>query len=144
MQVFDKQYYEEIYLNSWRPRNTGFSNQDWTTGRSSDSGNTRMMLNTDICLVYDIDDELACCTRNNTFYSDGENMCIDEDAAARACPMYSQFQDRWEAREAVAEMLGGDYPNSNNEPFYTAFTTAWVKATTVGQSNLIPLSESCE
>jgi hypothetical protein len=58
--------------------------------------------------------------------------------------MYTQFQDRWEARQAVGEMLGGDYPNTNNEPFYTAFTEAWGKATTVGQTNLSPLSESCE
>lgn len=147
-QRFDKQYYEEMYLNSWRPRNMGESNQDWTTGRSLEGGNTRMMLNTDICLVYDIDvyidENLPCCTRTGAFYTDGEDQCVDVDAAARSCPMYSQFQDRWEARQAVGEMLGGDYPNSNNEPFYTAFTEAWGKATTVGQSNLSLLSENCE
>ena len=148
LQRFDKQYYEEIYLNSWRPRNMGESNQDWTVGRSSDGGNIRMMLNTDICLVFDIDaymdENVPCCTRTGAFYTDGEDSCVDVDAAARSCPMYSQFQDRWEARQAVGEMLGGDYPNTNNEPFYTAFTEAWGKATTVGQSNLSPLSDSCE
>ena len=45
--VFDKQYYEEIYLNAWRPRNRGTGFQDWTTGRD---GIARVMLNTDVSL----------------------------------------------------------------------------------------------
>jgi hypothetical protein len=144
LKVFDKQYYEEIYLNSWRPRNMGESNQDWTTGRTSSEGNIRMMLNTDICLVHNIDGNLPCCTRTGVLDADGQDTCVDLDAAASRCPMIDQSESRWEAREAVGSMLGGSYPNSNNEPFYSAFATAWRKATTVGQSNLSPLVESCE
>jgi len=142
-QRFDKQYYEEIYLSTWRPRNIGQLTQDWTTGRPSANGNIRLMLNTDICLVHDIDSNMPCCTRTGESYSDGQDRCIDSDAARRRCPMYSQTHSRWEAREAVGEMLGGSYPNTNNEPFYNAFTEAWRKATTVGQSNLSSLVESC-
>ena len=58
--------------------------------------------------------------------------------------MISQSNSRWEARETVGELLGGGNPNSNNEPFYNAFTEAWRKATTVGQRNLLPLTDSCE
>ena len=50
-----------------------------------------MMLNTDICLVYDIDayidENVPCCTRTGAFYTDGEDQCVDVDAAARSCPM---------------------------------------------------------
>jgi len=143
-QVFDKQYYEEIFLNAWRPRKRSRSNQDWTTGRASDPGNTRLMLNTDICLVHDIDDNLPCCTSPGRKYSDGQDHCIDNDAARRRCPMYGSTHSRREARDAVEEMLGGEFPNDNNVPFYNAFEEAWRKATTVGQENLSPLAESCE
>jgi hypothetical protein len=142
--VFDKQYYEEIYLNSWRPRNMGESNQDWTTGRSFDGGNTRLMLNSDICLVHNIDGNMPCCTRTGDLYADGQDACVDLVAAAGRCPMIDQSESRWEAREAVGEMLGGSYPNTNNGPFYSAFANAWSKATTVGQSNLSLLVDSCE
>lgn len=144
---FDKQYYEEIYLNSWRPRDNGpDTNSDWTTGRPGDVGNTRVMLNTDMCLVFDIDDidERKCCSRTGWDYPDGTDRCIDNEAARRRCPMYEQTHSRWESVEAVGEMLGGAYPNTNNQPFYNAFTEAWRKATTVGQTNLSPLLESCE
>mgnify|MGYP003326411059 CR=1 FL=1 len=144
-QRFDKQYYEEIYLNAWRPRNLCQPNQDWTTGRSTDTGNVRVMLNTDICLVHNIEGNLPCCTRTDTSYPDGQNQCVDDQAARRRCPMLSQSSGgRFEARRAVGTMLGGGFPNTNNEPFYAAFTEAWRKATTVGQTNLSPLVESCE
>lgn len=101
------------------------------------------MLNTDICLVHDIDNNVPCCTNTGTSYpEDGLDRCIDE--ALSRCPIYSQSHSRWEAREAVGEMLGGTYPNENNVPFYNAFSEAWRKATTVGQTNLSPLAESCE
>jgi hypothetical protein len=116
----------------------GGDDQDWTTGRTSDGGNTRMMLNTDICLVHNIDGNLPCCT------TDDEDACADSEAAARRCPFHSPGESGWEARRAVGEMLGGSYPNANNAPFYRAFSEAWRKATTVGQTNLSPLVESCE
>lgn len=98
----------------------GEGTQDWTTGEPSDGGNTRMMLNTDICLVHDIDGNLPCCTSD-------EDTCGDFEAAARRCPFYSQIDARWEARQAVGEMLGGSYPNTNNVPFYNAFAEGWRK-----------------
>ena len=57
-QIFDKGYYAEMLDNNWRMRNlggpgNGGSPQDWSTGVGNDNG--RMMLNTDICLAYDID-----------------------------------------------------------------------------------------
>ncbi|KAL7553876.1 hypothetical protein ACHAWF_017211, partial [Thalassiosira exigua] len=141
---FDKKYYEEIYMNSWRPRYYGQRNQDWTTGRPSDLGNTRLMLNTDMCLVYNIDNIATskCCTVIGQSYDNGQDRCVDADAAIRQCPMYQQGHSRFEAREAVHEFLG-PFPNDDNTAFYDAFKVAWRKATTVGQPNLSPLVESC-
>jgi hypothetical protein len=62
-QRFDKQYYEEIVFNAWRPRNVGLDSQDFTTGNNN--RNDRMMLNTDICLVFNIDNNFACCTKTD-------------------------------------------------------------------------------
>ncbi|KAL7535842.1 hypothetical protein ACHAXR_009140 [Thalassiosira sp. AJA248-18] len=145
-QVFDKQYYEEIFLNAWRPRTKGWTvKQDWTTGRGNI--NSRVMLNTDICLVFDIDSLMRsrtkCCTRTNQFYDNGQNQCVDREASRRRCPMYSSNNPRREMADAVQEMLGGSYPNTNNQPFYDAFAEAWEKATTLGQTNLSTLDESC-
>ena len=141
--MFDKQYYEEIYLNSWHPRNVGKSNQDWTTGKSK-SGSARMMLNTDLCLVFDIENTFPCCTRTNKFFSNGLNQCLDKQLSKIKCPHYSESDSRSAATAAVKEYLGGSYPNTNNVPFYTAFSDAWGKATTNGRENLSPLAESCE
>mmetsp|Transcript_23426 Transcript_23426/g.49481 ORF Transcript_23426/g.49481 Transcript_23426/m.49481 type:complete len:105 (-) Transcript_23426:499-813(-) len=103
-----------------------------------------MMLNTDICLVYDLDRNFPCCTRTNLFYSNGSNSCMNEDLENDQCRRYSQNDSKMAATDAVIEYLGGTSPNTNNEPFYNAFTTAWTKATTLGWNNLSPLSESCE
>lgn len=99
-----------MYLNSWRPRVNG-GKQDWTTGRPNGIGNTRVMLNTDMCLIFDIDDIAVnkCCSRTGWSYPDGQDRCIDSEAARRRCPMYAQTHERWEATEAVGEMLGGEY-----------------------------------
>ncbi len=84
--VFDKQYFVELSDNAWQMRNIGGPEdggppQDWTTGTSGD----RMMLNTDVCLIYDIDENVDsgtnCCTN-----PDGENPCIDQAASRRRCP----------------------------------------------------------
>ena len=135
-QVFDKKYYEEIFNSVWWPRNMGSPLQDWVTGRGDS-----LMLNTDICLVFDIeediDKEIPCCTETDI-------RCFDPEAAAQKCPMYSQMHSRFEAKEAVEEMLGsGSHPHPN-VPFYNAFAEAWRKATTVGQEDLSPLAESCD
>ena len=117
MQEFDMKFYAEMLSNSWEPRNFGLRNEDWTVVTDP---NTRLMLNTDICLVHDIDGNLPCCTSD-------EDTCGDFEAAARRCPFYSQIDARWEARQAVGEMLGGTYPNTNNVPFYNAFAEGWRK-----------------
>lgn len=114
------------------------SNQDWITGRSNS-----LMLNTDLCLVYDIDDFIEdnepCCTKT-------DDRCFDPEAAKRKCPVYSRMHSRWEAREAVQEMLMLDDTNTQdrNLSFYMAFAEAWGKATTVGQDSLSPLVDSCD
>ena len=144
--VFDKAYYAEISENAWRPRNRGGPSdggppQDWTTG---DNGNSRMMLNTDVCLAFDIDDttsrDVPCCTRLDKFYPDGQSECIDRDAARRRCPRYKRNDSRRAAWDAVQEYRGGN----DSTRFYNAFAEAWRKATTVGQRNLSPLAETCE
>ena len=142
-QRFDKQYYEEIYLSSWRTRNQGQSNQDWTTGRGEIDGNTRVMLNTDICLVHDIAGNLPCCTRTGETYPNGQDRCITAEASRRRCPVLQQSSSRYQARQIVGELLGGEFPNSNNQPFYDAFRQAWQRATTVGHANLRSLTDSC-
>ena len=135
LKVFNKQYYAELLDNTWRMRNRdgpfGSPPQDWITG----DGN-QMMLNTDICLAYDIDvqinDGAPCCT-----YTD--NQCpIPNVADVNKCPMYSQFDSRRPAMEAVEEFYYG-----SNGDFYGAFADAWSIATTVGWNNLRPLAESC-
>ena len=105
------------------------------------------MLNTDLCLVHDIDggNSLPCCTSTGRTYPDtGQDACVDDEAARRRCPMYGRSHSRFEATEAVGDMLGGAYPNDNNAPFYAAFAEAWRKATAVGREGLSPLAESCE
>lgn len=125
---------------------SGRLKQDWTTGRGGES-NTRVMLNTDMCLLFDIDQhvrrDIPCCTRTNSYYPDGQNECVDWEAARTRCPMYSRSDSRREATEAVRDMLGGAISSRNNGPFYDAFAKAWRKATTVGQNNLSPLKETC-
>jgi len=142
---FDKGYYEALLVNTWRPRNMGVGNrQDWTTGRNE---NARMMLNTDMCLVFDIDEHvnrnIPCCSRTNIRYPSGQNQCIDREAMRQRCPMYKRSDSRRAATDAVSAMLGGSISSNNNAPFYIAFAKAWRKATTAGQNNLSRLAESC-
>ena len=130
-QVFDKAYYEEVFLNSWRPRNIGLSNEDWTTGDGID----RVMLNTDLCLVMVLEGNMPCCSGNR---------CTGDGARLSRCPRIPQNHPRTEAFLAFEENLGGGYPNNNNDPFYSSFREAWRKAINVGQQNLSPLADSCD
>lgn len=104
--------------NDWRMRNLdGGSPQDWSTGVGSDNG--RMMLNTDMCLAYDIDIQInnqdpSCTTLGNP-----------------PCPRYAVGTSRRAALDAVLELKDCD---QNNDCFYTAFRDAWLKATVLGQS----------
>ncbi|KAL7434966.1 hypothetical protein ACHAXM_004382 [Skeletonema potamos] len=130
--VFDKTYYEEVFLNSWRPRNIGTATEDWTTGDGVD----RVMLNTDLCLVMAIDVEgnMPCCSSSG---------CTGSGAGLSRCPRLPENHPRFEAFQAFEEYLGGGYPNDNQLPFYNAFRVSWRKATKVGQNNLFPLADDC-
>ena len=147
-QKFNKKYYEELFRSVWRPRKFGEGAQDWTTGQDDSDNSARVMLNTDICMAFDIDrlilrDREQCCTRTDQTFSNGENKCVDREATARRCPMYSSNNPRRAMRDAVDEMLGGDSPNDNNQPFFDAFEIAWGKATTLGSSDLMTMDGSC-
>ena len=125
LKVFDKQYYRELLDNNWRMIfNDG--PQDWTTGNLP---NDRMMLNTDICLKYDIDDQInqvaAPCTTRSI-----QNV--------PTCPVYGSTSTRRQASDAVDE-----FANGADSTFYTAFSGAWNKATAKGQSGLRLLAASC-
>jgi hypothetical protein len=75
------------------------------------------------------------------FKPNGQNRC--ETLADKACPLISSDHPRTEASNAVKTFLGGSGPNTNNAPFYNAFTIAWFKATTNGMAVLKPLSDTC-
>ncbi|KAL3788690.1 hypothetical protein HJC23_001889 [Cyclotella cryptica] len=139
-QIFDKKYFEELFRRAWSPRGVGTSDQDWTTG-SPNSSSPKMMLNTDMCLLFDIDTNKQCCSRTSMFKPNGQNRCESNEDVE--CPMYSRDNPRIEAAKAVKNFLGGSAPNSNNAPFYNAFTIAWFKATTNGLDALKPLTDTC-
>ena len=143
-QIFDKSYYTELLDNTWHMRNeggpaNGGPPQDWTTGIDGTTDD-RMMLNTDICLVYDIDDQIngqspPCCT--STSVNDNECPIVNMNERD-VCPMYTENSSRRPAYESVM-----NFYNGNDANFYIAFSTAWEMATTVGHDNLQSLSESC-
>ena len=138
--IFDKRFYEEVMRRAWFPRTAtnpaGEPIQNWSWG-----GNNRpdpvMMLNTDICLKFDIpeDDAPACCT-------DITGNCRGNFDNVQ-CPTAEQV--RPEAVAAFDEFIGGaNLGNNNNAPFYDAFFIAWEKATENGHSGLLsPLVDSC-
>ncbi len=136
--VFDKRFYEETLRRAWRPRQTA-AGVNWTWG-----GNNRgvMMLNTDICLFYDIPEgnNQDCCT-------DTTGNCRDNTVQNSQCPTAENV--RPEAFAAFNEFLGGpitNLNNNNNEPFYAAFLTAWTTATELGYSEneLSVLENTCD
>ena len=92
--------------------------------------------------MYDIDENVGtgtpCCTITDSTFPDGENQCIEQEAASRRCSR--QNDSRRAARDAVIEYGGGD----DNSRFYSAFREAWTKATNLGHSNLSPLEWSCD
>jgi len=140
-QIFDKRYYQEMVSRAWWPREASTEpfQQDFTTGNHN--GSPKMMLNTDICLVFDIDDErngsgTECCTRTDLVDGDGNSHCeILEDSQ---CRLYPHDHPRWEATNAVMHNLDG-----NNHNFYEAFRLAWFKATTNGMFDLHPIALNC-
>jgi len=166
--TFDKRYYEEILRRAWRLRdpenNTptedlsihlGAPKQDWTWAGPND-GNPRMMLNADICLAFDIDSGIDCCTRiregpNNP----GEVFCVDtrlnlsaEQVVGTITECASSAVVRPDARAAVDEFVVGlqDGVANVNGPFYEAFSDAWQRATEAGypEGSLRPLADTCD
>mmetsp|Transcript_36903 Transcript_36903/g.89013 ORF Transcript_36903/g.89013 Transcript_36903/m.89013 type:complete len:445 (-) Transcript_36903:225-1559(-) len=138
-EVFDNQYYKELFTNAWRPRKMGGARQDWTTGRGHD--NERVMLNTDMCLFYDTENSSPCCSRTDLFKENGQSRC--EANADRQCSVIGSDHPRWEAAQAVRKFLGGSSANDNNWHFYEAFTLAWFKATLNGRTHLKPIMNEC-
>ena len=127
-QVFDKSYFDAMFTDAWRPRRMGRAKQDWTTGRG---GNTRLMLNTDMCLLFDIDQHIRqrspCCTKTNSHYSDGQNECIDREAARSRCPMYSQHDERREGKLCMcyhSSLSCNSYANASLTRFISSFDNA--------------------
>ena len=93
------------------------------------------MLNTDICLVFDLESSGPCCTRTDLFKTNGESHC--QTMEEEQCPVYDGGNPRLAATEAVAEYA------EDNANFYEAFRQAWFKATTNGNSNLQRVVEEC-
>ena len=141
-QVFDKRYYQELVSRSWWPHVSSHDPPltDWITGNPN-SPNPKMMLNTDMCLFYDIDDNQPCCSRTDIFKPNGESRC--EEHENLQCSVIGSDHPRWEASLAVRRYLGGSAANDNNEAFYDAFRLAWFKATLNGRSHLKPLMDEC-
>lgn len=142
-QIFDKSYFEELFGRAWTPRGLGTAKQDWTwISGNPNNPSPKLMLNTDMCLVFDIDSSKQCCSNTRVFKPNGQSRC--DNNSNRQCRMYSRSNSRIEATAAAASYLGGSSANSNQTPFYRAFTLAWYKATTNGQYNLKPLKDTCQ
>jgi len=124
--VFDKRFYRELLNRAWRPRE---ENDDWVWG-----GRNRgvMMLHTDICLRFDVDDGEACCT--NT-----DSDCRDNQLQNNQCSDASQV--RPEAFAAVGEFASGR--GNDNDAFFDAYRTAWKAATELGYDSLHELVDTC-
>ena len=142
--IFDKRYYEEVIRRAWVPRNEGTAIQDWTWG-GGNNGSPRFMLNTDMCLLFDIDATFPCCSRTDLTRNDGSNQCdrFGSNLAGTECA-------RTTNEEAANAMIlfsgqrdGGGFDNDNG-PFFAAFSSAWQAATTNGwEDNLHDFALSC-
>mmetsp|Transcript_23117 Transcript_23117/g.50063 ORF Transcript_23117/g.50063 Transcript_23117/m.50063 type:complete len:557 (-) Transcript_23117:185-1855(-) len=140
--VFDKRYYQELVSRAWTTREAPEDPnlQDWTTG-NPESDRPKMMLNTDVCLFYDVDDDVPCCTRTDLFATDGRSRCNTDEA--KQCATIGEGHPRHDASKAVRRFLGGATQNDDNSDFYESFEIAWFQATINGMRDLKPLMESC-
>ena len=102
------------------------------------------MLNTDMCLFFDIATTFPCCTDTSLSRNDGTNQCDRGGQVLRntPCATYAAGSPRAEAASAVelfaGRRAGGGFDNDNT-PFFNAFASAWGKATTNGLSGLRPV-----
>jgi len=141
--VWDKGFYAELVQRAWAPRNEGTDHQDFMAGAST-SQFPKMMLNSDVCLMFDIDSaaNLKCCTNINMINpEDGKNRCGIYET--NPCIPIDITHERAEAAKAVIEFLGGNEPNEDSETWYRAFTEAWTLATLNGHTNLWPAQDTC-
>jgi hypothetical protein len=125
--VFDNGFYREMLRRGWSTRDTDATvpDNDWTWGRED---RNVMMLNTDICLRYDIDDGSPCCTNTDqNCRREQNNQCSDSS------------QVRPEAFNAVNNFARPD----GNTAFFEAYSSAWVKATENGHDSLNELADTC-
>eukprot|EP00586_Coscinodiscus_wailesii_P015166 CAMPEP_0172511598 /NCGR_PEP_ID=MMETSP1066-20121228/237604_1 /TAXON_ID=671091 /ORGANISM="Coscinodiscus wailesii, Strain CCMP2513" /LENGTH=963 /DNA_ID=CAMNT_0013291045 /DNA_START=206 /DNA_END=3094 /DNA_ORIENTATION=- len=122
--IFDKKFYDDAIDRSWRPRSTP-SGTDWTWGGKN---RTVMMLNTDMCLYFDIPDgnDQDCCT-NMT------GNCKNIDKACTTAKILRP--DAFNAFEVFYD--GG---SNDNTPFFEAFSVAWEKATSLGTTGLLDIT----
>jgi len=122
--VFDKRYYRELLDRGWRPRFQD-AGTDWVWGGAA---RDVMMLNADICLAFDIPDgnDQTCCTNIERNCREFTTQCATSETV------------RPEAYQAV------HFFNDNNQnTFYNAFQSAWIKATENGIDNLQEVSDTC-
>jgi len=142
-QIFDKRYFQEVVARSWSVRHLAHDPplQDWTTGNAN-SNRPKLMLNTDICLFYDVEASSGpCCTRTDAFDPSGRSRCLSD--ADNQCPTIDSSHPRWQAARAVRRYLGGSTQNDSNQAFYQAFKLAWFKATLNGMEHLKPVMDTC-
>eukprot|EP00985_Skeletonema_marinoi_P027084 scaffold21705_cov110-Skeletonema_marinoi.AAC.1 len=143
--IFDKRYYEEVLRKTWVPRNEGTDVQDWTWGGNND-GSPHFMLNTDMCLLFDIETTFPCCSRTDLTRNDGTNQCqCDRRNSVLSDTQCSRTTNEDAANamlQFAAQRDDGRFTN-DNEPFFTAFSVAWEMATINGRDNLQELALSC-
>ena len=106
------------------------------------------MLNTDMCLFFDVDVTFPCCTDTSGNGNGGTHQCDRGSEVLRntPCATYAVGSPREEAANAVELFAGvraGGGFNDDNAPFFRAFASAWDKANTNGWTGLQPLAESC-
>lgn len=99
------------------------------------------MLNTDMCLFFDIEATFPCCTLTQ---NGGNNACDRNGLVLRntQCATYPAGSPRAESASAVelfAGLRAGGGFDNDNTPFFNAFAIAWGKATTNGLSDLVGL-----
>ena len=122
---FDKQYYQEVVNRGWHPDN------HWTWGGSN---RHTMMLNSDICLRFDIDDRSPCCT-NTT------KNCRNDSIQNVQCKDSSSLV-RPDAFAAFNEFAAGD--GTDNDAFFSAYSSAWTQATENGYDSLTNILSVCK
>lgn len=138
MQIWDKRYYEEFFRRAWIPRNIDTTVQDWTWG-GGNNGSPRFFLNTDLCLAFDIEATFPCCTDTSQGNACDRNGLVLRNTPCATYPDDSPLAEAANAVELFAGLRDGGGFNNDNGPFFSAFRSAWGKATTNGLSGLVPL-----